>query len=339
MKVNLKFLSEKSGLSTTAVSLILNNKEVRVSDEKRKLVLELAEKYNYMPNSMAVGLVTQKTKTVGFIIPDITNLFFAEIAKKVEHCLNKNGYSLILCNTNDNKDLERKYVGYLLNKGIDALIVCVTSETLFDSSFLDSYKKNDIPCVAFDRWSPEMECSSVSIDNMEGAYSAVTYLLNHGHRKIGCITGPIEGYSAKMRLEGYKKALNEWNLAINENYIAVGDYQFESGYIQGKKLLNSDITAVFVSNDLMAYGFYKAVREMEKKIPDDISVIGFDDLFFSNMIEVPLTSVRQNVDELADKICSMVLDSINGKKSQEHIFLPTTITERSSVKKLENMSE
>lgn len=336
MKVTLKYLSEKSGLSKTAVSLILNNKKVRVSEEKRKLVMDLADEYNYIPNSMAVGLATKKTRTIGLIIPDITNLFFAEIAKKVQLYLNNKGYSLILCNTNDDKELESKCADFLLNRGIDALIICVTSETLTNCEFLNEFKKNNIHCIAFDRWHPLMDCPSVSIDNEKGAYLAVKYLIDKGHKKISCLTGPIKSYSAKMRLDGYRKALTQAGIVFDDKLIADGGYHFQGGYEQGKKILELDVTAVFVSNDLMAYGFYKAAREAKKRIPEDISIIGFDDLYFSDMIDVPLTSVKQNIDELSKQIFNMVTKSIEGEKVDDHIFLPTTIVERNSVKSIHN---
>jgi LacI family transcriptional regulator len=219
-----------------------------------------------------------------------------------------------------------------LGRGIEALIICLTAESLIDSSLLDKFREQNIKCVVFDRWSPIMDYSSVTIDNEGGAYSAVKYLIDKGHRKIACLAGPLSSYSAQNRLKGYEKALIDSGIEIKKDLIAVGNYQFSGGYEQGLKLLDKDITAVFVCNDMMAYGFYKIAHEKDKKIPEDLSVIGFDDLFFSSMLDVPLTTVRQNIDKLSFEVCNLVIKSLNGNENIEHLSLETTISERDSVK-------
>jgi type I pullulanase len=290
MAVTLKFLSEKANLSTTTVSLILNGKNVRVSEAKKKRVLQLAKEYNYIPNSLAVGLVTKKTKTIGLIIPDISNIFFAEIAKNIEQEANLKGYSVILCNTNDKLSEEIKYANLLFSKGVDALVICPAIEAVDRFDYINKYIDARKGVIVFDRFFSGMLCSSVITDNLNGSIDAVKYLIKKGHTKIGCITGPLNSYSARLRIEGYRKALQDANIEINEDLIVAGDYKFESGYHQGLKIMEKDITAVFVCNDLMAYGFYHAAKKLGKKIPHDISIIGFDDLLFSSMLDVPLTS-------------------------------------------------
>ncbi len=335
MTVTLKFLSEQSNLSMTTVSLILNGKDVRVSEEKKQKVLALAKKYNYLPNSLAVGLVTKKSKTIGLILPDITNSFFAEIAKNLEKSFSKIGYSIILCNTNDKLIEETKYAKLLLAKGVDALIFCPTIESMDKCEYIDDFLSADKAVVAFDRFSADMNCSSVTCDNYQGSINAVQYLIDNGHTKIGCIAGPDNSPSAKRRIDGYTQALKMANLKFDEQLVMFGDYQFDSGYQAGKKLLQKDITAVFVCNDLMAYGFYRAVFEAGKKIPQDISVIGFDDLFFSSMLDVPLTSVRQNINDLSDTIYKLTIQALSGKNDKHNIVLDTNITMRNSVRSIQ----
>jgi len=330
MRTTLKFLAEEANLSTTAVSLILNGKNVRVSKEKKQKVLDLAEKYNYTPNSLAVGLVTKKTNTVGLIVPDIANAFFAEIAKNLERSLSYNGYSLILCNTNDNLSEEIKYAQLLLAKDVDALIVCPTIQSVENSKYIKSFIESGKKVVAFDRYSDDMPCSTVAGDNFLGSRQAVEYLIKKGHRRIGCIGGPADSYSAKLRIKGYMDALNDNGIKIDEKIIRQGDYKFDSGYEQGLELLKTDITAAFVCNDLMAYGFYRAVTEKNKIVPDDISVIGYDDLFFSSMLDVPLTTVKQNTESFSNEICRLM----NKNDDIEHVLIKTRIIERESVKDL-----
>ena len=334
MRATLKLLAEKTKLSVGAVSLILNNKDIRVSPEKRELVLRLAREYNYRPNSLAKGLVTKRSKTVGLILPDITNYFFAETAKYIEAELSQQGYSVILCNTLDRAEEEQKYIDLLLSRGIDALIICVATESLLDQTFLERLTKLDITCVAIDRWTETMTMPHVAVDNREGAKLAVRHLLDHGHRRIACLTGPLRALSARDRLSGYEEALREAGIAPHPQWVQEGDYQFESGYQQGLKLLQEDITAVFVCNDMMAYGIYKAVRESHKKIPDDLSVVGFDDLLFSQTLDVPLTSLKQSTLDIAARACAIVLNELNGKDHAQHVILPPSLSIRKSVKNL-----
>jgi LacI family transcriptional regulator len=176
-----------------------------------------------------------------------------------------------------------------------------------------------------------MDCSSVTFDNEGGAYSAVDYLIRQGHRKIGCVTGPLSSVSSEKRLSGYKKALRDNGLIIDEELIRLGDFHFESGYKQGLNLLDKDITAAFISNDMMAYGFYKAAREKGRVIPDDISVVGFDDLFFSSMLDVPLTTVNQDTDKMSGLISETVLKILKDEKVLEHHNLKTSLKVRNSV--------
>lgn len=334
MAVTLKFLSEKANLSITTVSLILNGKNVRVSEVKKQHVIQLAKEYNYIPNSLAVGLVTKKTKTIGLIIPDISNIFFAEIAKNIEQEANIKGYSVILCNTNDKLSEEIKYANLLFSKGVDALVLCPVIESADNFEYINKFMEASKGVIVFDRFFSGMQCSSVITDNFNGSIEAVQYLITKGHRKIGCITGPINSYSARLRIEGYKKALLDAKIAINEELIVPGDYKFESGYHQGLELMKKDITAVFVCNDLMAYGFYHAAKKLKKKIPQDVSVIGFDDLLFSSMLDVPLTSVKQNIDAISNNISNLLDKMLTGDLKINNVVLPTLITERSSVKNI-----
>lgn len=334
MSVTLKFLGEQAALSPTTISLILNGKGVRVSEEKKKRVLELAKKYNYIPNSNAVSLVTKKTKTVGLIVPDISNTFFAEIAKKIEELLNKIGYNVILCNTNDFVEEEIKCANILYSKGVDVLIVCPTVETTENFEYLNKFIDSNRGVIAFDRFSDQMPCSSVVTDNYNSSIEAVEYLINCGHKKIGCITGPLNSYSAKRRFEGYIEALKRHNIPVKESLIKYGDYKFDSGYYQGKKLLKEDLTSAFVCNDLMAYGLYRAIKEKNLIVGKDISVIGFDDLLFSSMLDVPLTTMRQNIDAISEKVFEIFEKIINKNYEKEEIVLKASIIERNSVCKI-----
>lgn len=333
MKVTIKDIAEESGVSATTVSLILNNKEVRTSPETKRKVLETARKLNYVPNSLAVGLITKRTNTIGLLLPDISNVFFSQMAKQLENLLVKRGYALFLCDTNDSDKEQAMYLRLLSAHAVDALVLCIANDTDKSLELLRDYRTNGIPVVAFDRFSDNMDCALVATDNVESAKNIVQHLIDSGHRRIACISEPIrKSYSS--RLEGYKQALSQNGIAYDEKLVARGDYRYESGYECAKKLLAEQPTAIFACNDMMAYGVYKAVEEKGLKIPDDISVVGFDDLMFSSTLSVPLTSVRQNVDGMCEKICNLVCDAIDGKVTKEKFVFTATAEYRNSVRKI-----
>ncbi len=333
-KVTLKFLSEKCGISTTIISKILNNKEVRVSQEKKDLIIELAKKYNYIPNLTAASLVTRKSKMIGLLLPDISNAFFSEIAKDIETNLSKEGYNLIFCNTNDSYELQERYANLLLGRGVDALIFCLTRGEADEVEFIERFIQHNIPLVGFDRFSVSECYSTVGTDNKKGVFVGTDYLIKNGHTKIGCIVGPRYSTSSINRLDGYKLALENANLSYNDELVTYGDYQFEGGYNACLELLKKDITAIIAFNDLMAYGAYKAIYDCGLNVPNDISVVGYDDLMFSQMLSVPLTSIAQNTKELSENVSRLVLDAINGIEHKKHILVAPNLHIRDSVKKI-----
>ena len=329
MRATLKFLSEQSGLSIAAISLILNDKPVRVSPEKKILVKNLAKQYNYKPNMTAVALVTKKTKTIGLILPDIVNPFFAVVASEINQKFHDAGYNIILCNTNNDIDLENKYAGMLEEKQLEALIICASDEN--HQCDLSGFYDQNIPVIFFDRYYADSNYI-VSIDNTEGARQAVKYLIENGHQNIAMITGPLSYRSARTRIDGYKEALVEAGLQVNEDYIVVGDYTFDGGQRAAKIIGEFDeVTAVFASNDLMAYGAMKEFSDSGKNVPNDISIVGFDDLNFSQMLRTPLTSVKQNLKELAENVFGLTMRAINGHVAPTHKVVATNLIERDSV--------
>jgi LacI family transcriptional regulator len=335
--MTLKDIAKEAKVSITTVSLVLNGKYGRVSQATIDRILEIARKNNYQPNQIAVGLVTKKTKTIGLIVPDIQNTFFAEAAKHIEDEASKAGYNVILGNTNGKVEEDLKYINLFKSRGVDGLIISFSADSTHKKEqdyLLKVLNSLNIPFMSLDRWVEGLNCPRVSIDHRKGGYIATKYLLESGHTKVACLTGPMNVYTARRRLKGYQEALEEYGITYDEDLVFEGNYQFESGYQGGKILLKKDITAVFISNDLMSYGFYKAVRESGKSIPDDISIVGFDDLFFSSMLDIPLTTIKQPVDKIAIESWQLLLDQINGQKSDENIKLEPLLIERKSVKRV-----
>jgi LacI family transcriptional regulator len=337
MRTTIKDIAQKTGLSITTVSLVLNGKADKISEESKELVLRVAKELNYRPNQIAVGLVKKRTNTLGLIIPDISNIFFSELAKGVEDEGRKYDYNVILCNTNDRHDLEVEYVNVLAAKGIDGIILDMSVEDSEEKarkslSLLLSY---GIPAVIVDRYSDDKNFTSIYIDNEQGAYLATQYLIDLGHKRIGCVTGPSSERTSMDRLRGYSKAMQEHNIPLDEELILEGKYQFWGGYNAAKELMNNDITAIFAFNDMMAYGVARALRENNVSIPKDVSLMGFDDIFFSEIFDIPLTTVRQPTYEIGQIAVKTIIDEIeNGKKIREDIVLQPKLQIRKSTRSI-----
>ena len=299
MRVTIKDIAKKTGYSISTVSLVLNHKSCRISEKTTQKVIQTAKEMNYHPNRIAVGLITKRTQTLGLIIPDITNAFFAEIAKGAESECQKRNYSLILCNTNDHPQKDVDYVNVLVDKGVDGILftMSVNSQVHKDLQCCRIVKQAEKPMILVDRTIPagneEEEIPYVSVDNELGGYLATKHLLQIGHRKIGFISGPMGAQSSQKRLFGYIRALQEANVTFDPKLIKTGDYHIDTGYWLSAELIREGVTAIFAGNDMMAYGVYKQAKERHLIIPDNLAVIGFDDLEFSQIMEVPLSSIKQ----------------------------------------------
>lgn len=339
MRVTIKDVAQKTGLSVSTVSLVLNHKPHRISEETKQRVLEAAKEMNYHPNQLAVGLIKKKTNTIGLIIPDITNMFFAEIAKGAEVECQKRGYSMILCNTNDSPQKDIDYVNVLLERGVDGIIFVMAVNALNHkakecSDLLEHFEK---PVVLVDRTVDELDMPTVSTDNELGGYLATRHLLELGHTKIGCITGPMGSQSAKQRFFGYIRALQEYSVPFRSELVAEGDYHADAGYNLSKKLLDQGVTAILGSNDMMCYGIYRRAHREHLKIPQDLSVVGFDDVTFSEMAEVPLTTVAQPAYQIGCASVEKLLDVIGGENALERriVFPPELIVRKSTARPIE----
>lgn len=328
MRVRIKDIAEKTGLSVSTVSLVLSKKEHRIPVETCKRVIDVAKELHYRPNQMAASLVTQRTKTIGLIIPDITNMFFAEIAKSAENECQKAGYSIILCNTNDNPQSDIDYVNMLVGRGVDGILFAMAVNATVNKAeecFAISHQYEK-PIILVDRVVPGLNTVCVLSDNEMGGYVATRHLLELGHKKIGCITGPMGAQSSKQRLFGYIRALQEYGVAFDTNYIKEGNYHTQSGFQLSKELFELDVTAIFACNDMMAYGVYKQAAFNGKKIPEDLSIVGFDDLQFSELMEVPLTSVSQPAIEMGQSAVKRMIKWIDHPDQQ-----PENITFKSEL--------
>lgn len=332
-RATIRDIAEKAGVSITTVSLVLNGKELRIASATKKKIIRIANELNYRPNQLAVGLITKKTNTIGLIVPDISNTFFGELAKGAEKEASSCAYNIILCNTNDNPDKDVEYLNILLDRGVDAVIM-VPSANSADSmakKCLTLMEQCQKPLVLVDRIKMGEKHTSISVDHEQGGYIATKYLIENGHTRIGCITGPLGMLNSRLRFLGFKKALKDSDIRFQAKYVEEGNYHVEDGERLAEGLFENKVTAIFAFNDLMAYGVYKAAAKHGCRIPEDISVVGFDDLFYSGIMEVPLTTIHQPSYEIGEAAVKRIVELVKDENTKKEaiIFKPKLIVRNS----------
>lgn len=323
MRTTIKDIAAMTGLSITTVSLVLNNKPSRISEQSKALVFEAAKKLHYRPNELAVGLIKKHTKTLGLLLTDICNPFFASLAKGVEACCSREGWTVILCDTGESHDKELAYMQTLSSKNVDGIIYCASMDSTAEK-FLESWEMMEllgIPCVVVDRSYEVPGIRSVSTDHVMGGWLAAEHLLKLGHRRIACVTGPRHLDVCRDRLEGYRMALNKYQIPYDPALICEQRFSIESGRQAVAQLAGQPYTAVFAFNDMMAYGVCQELRAQGLRIPEDVSVIGYDDIYPSQILEVPLTTVRQPIEQLGIRAAQELIAAFSDKVPPEHRVL------------------
>lgn len=327
IKLTIKRIAELANVSTATVSKVLNGKDKNISEATRRRILEIVERENYRPNRIAKGLKLKKTNTIGLIVPDIKNLFFAEMAKGIEDAAEKKGYSVILCNSNNNRDKEEKYINMLQDRMVDGIIL-TTSENNIDLYFRDG----QVPIVLLDRnIDADLNIGRILTDNEEGGYIATKHLIDKGCKNIGFISSINKNFSSYNRFIGYKKALLESGYKINEKLIYTGSFSIETGYNGTLELLkNSELDGIFCGNDYIAIGAIKALKEKNIKIPDEVKIVGFDDILLAKYMEPPITTIRQPIYDLGKEAVNVLISIIDKKDTEMTKILKTELVERGS---------
>lgn len=325
MKMSIKELAKLANVSVTTVSLVLNDKPSRISETKKAEIRALASLHAYEPNFSARNLVTKQSKTIGLLIPDIENLFFSALAKKVEDELRQKGYSLIFVNSNDDYKQDLVLLKNLVNRGVDGLLLTVSNDgTKHKALYETLLKELNTPFVMVDRTIGNQEHPQVYFDNQLGGFMATQYLIEKGHSRIACLAAKDKSLNGYYRYKGYIKALKQAGYEINESIVFPGDYRFQSGYQIADKLVLENCDALFAGNDLMAYGAIKRLRELGKHVPNDIEVVGYDNLEFSSMLGINLPSVDQNIKELGKQSVELLLNIMNNIPTSKTIVLKPT---------------
>lgn len=325
--MTIKKIAEMANVSSATVSKILNGKDKYISEATRQRVLEIVEREGYISNAIAKSLKVKSTNTLGIIIPDVMNLFFSELARGIEDAAERKGYSVILCNSDNKTSKEESYIQVLQEKMVDGIIL-----TASEQSVSRSLKRRSTPMVLLDRdILIDSNVGRIIVDNKDGAYIAAKHLIKKGCKNIGFISSDNIGKSSGERLKGYRKALIEHNMEIDENKIYLHSYTIDTGYKGTIKLLeNNKLDGICCGNDLIAIGAIKALNEMKIKIPEEVKVIGFDDIQISQYIEPPLTTIKQPIYEMGEEAVKMLISIIENKSVGETKTLKTTLVERRS---------
>lgn len=301
----IKDVAEKAGVSVSTVSHVINRTRF-VSEDLRNKVLPVLDSMDYQPNRLAMGLRKKSSSAIGLIVADITNPFFSEIAWRIENLCHQNNYSVMLCNTGGNPSKEDYYLNRLSEWQVDGIIVVSSTSP---AAHLNTFNKPDMPLTLVDIDSPGYEMDSISVDNFSGGKLAAQHLASLGHKRIACISGNVENRYNQGRLNGFREGLAEAGLEVDEALVEKGDFNTFSGLNITNLLLEMEDrpTALFTCSDLMAYGAMKAAYVKGLKIPDDLSIVGFDDVFMSKYTLPPLTTVRQPIPELTEEAVNCFL--------------------------------
>jgi len=334
--MNINDIAHMVGVSKGTVSRVINNSKTGVSEETRARILKTIEEVGYIPNRMAGSIAIAKTKTIGLIIPDIQNLFFPQMVRGVENCAMENGYSLFLCNTDSSIRKQEIYLRAFMEKRVDGILIN-TCGVMQDRTLWKSICQSGIPIVLLDRKTSDFaDKPGIFIDNREAAYMGVSHLIDTGCRKILFLCGPKDVFTSSERLKGYCKALHIADIPYREDYVIYGTHTAQYGYDTIKELLPRypEVDAVFAGADTIAVGVLKALREMEIPVPDQISVLGFDNIMFSEFLSPPLTTVAQPIYDIgyraAEKLLSCIRHEPGSDKSE---YMGTVLIQRESTRK------
>ncbi|QUJ69484.1 substrate-binding domain-containing protein (plasmid) [Photobacterium sp. GJ3] len=332
----MKDIARLAGVSTSTVSHVINKSRF-VSEEIAARVNRAAKELNYAPSALARSLKVNRTQTIGMLVTTSTNPFFGEVVKGVERSCYQKGYNLILCNTEGDSERMKASIDTLLQKRVDGLLLmCSTLE----GEQIDVFERYpDIPVVVMD-WGPMSFVSDKIQDNSyQGGYLAARYLIDCGHQEIGCITGPLIKHQAQIRYEGFKHALSEAGLVVQHDWIVESDFECEGGYHAFNKIFASGSlpSVIFACNDMMAMGVINAANEKGIRIPEDLSLIGYDDIHIAKFMTPSLTTIHQPKYRLGQAAVETLLKRINKEITEPQVVqLEPTLVVRKSVRRVGN---
>jgi LacI family transcriptional regulator len=347
--VTIKDIANRANVSTATVSYVLNNSG-QISEETREKVIKIVEELNYKGNNIAKSLRTNKTNTIGVIVEDMTVFNSPQIIDGINEFIEKEGFHIILSNLRLNKKINNQFekinmISSEIEENIYDLLVRQIDGIIYvgehPRDVTEIVKCINKPVIYTYCYTNREEDYTVNYDDKEAAYTATNYLIEAGHERIAVISGLIDSISTHQRLQGYQQALADHNLIFNPDFIKVGNWEYETGYKKCKDLfsLKKVPTAIFAFNDLMAAGVIDAAGKMGINVPEELSVIGFDNREFSSFCQPKLTTVDLSLRQMGIKSAQILIDIINDndvKEERRDIRIKCSLIERESVKKIDS---
>lgn len=323
MPVTMKHIAELCGVSIATVSKIVNGKHDDVKDETRARVLKTIEEEGYFINTLARSMKTKNTKTLGLIVPDIKNAYYTDISRGAEDMANKEGYSLFLCNTDDSIRKEIGYLMKLMEKQVDGIIIIASMERDVE---MEKRLKINVPFAVLNKNTCYRDYAvRVDVNDYKGMYDAVTHLIELGHREIMYLQGATHLHFGEERLRGYKDALREKEIPYREELLGTARFNVDGAYeFLRENGLSSGTTAIVCGNDLMALGVMNWAREQSIKVPEELSVMGYDDTIFSVISSPKITTVNQNCHGVGGILVESLLKKIHQEEERQSVISVNT---------------
>ncbi len=327
----MKDVARLAGVSTSTVSHVINNNRF-VSEQVREKVEQAIRELNYAPSALARSLKINQTRTIGMLLTASSNPFYSEVVRGVENSCYERGYSLILCNTEGDEERMNRSLETLMQKRVDGLLMMCTETHLPSAEILNRYPS--VPMVMMD-WAPFEGRGDIIQDNaLLGGELATQHLIDRGYTRIACIAGPQDKTPARLRLEGFHKAMTSSGLPVLPGYVVDGDFEFQGGFNAMNQLLTLELLpeAVFTSNDAMAVGVYHALFQAGLRVPQDIAVMGYDNIELARYLTPPLSTIHQPKDELGELAIDTLIHRMSDPDaSQQTLVLTPELVERGSV--------
>jgi LacI family transcriptional regulator len=332
-------VAKQAGVSVSTAARVLSGRGY-AAEQTRQTVLEAARALGYVPNQIARSLRTRRTRTIGLLIGDVENAFYSTIAKHAESLAKDAGYHVVLCNSDDDPEIERGYLDLLEGMRVDGLIV---TPTLRNRGRLAQLIRQGIVVVQVDRKVDRLPADAILVDNEEGAYRAVFHLIEAGHSSIGVLPGDLDVPTARSRLAGYRRALEDRRIPVRDRLIKPGSFHRDHAFEDATELIRARPapTAIFAANNILAEATLMALADLGLGVPGDVSVVGFDDVQWMRMVSPPLTTVRQPIADMARSAVELMLRRLDadGQAASKTVMFRTELLERGSVARVRNSGQ
>jgi LacI family transcriptional regulator len=318
MRTKINMVAQKAGVSIATVSRAFNEQEL-VKEETRSRIIQIAKELNYKPSPIARGLATQTTNTIGVILPDLVGEFFMDIIHGIDEEAYKSNQYVLISSSHSQRNMVETIVEFMASGRVDGVILMAPQ---MHHDVADFLKKSKRPIVLINSCPDLADVVNFQIDNYQGAFSLVEHLIWHGYKEIAIVKGPSENFDAQERHLGFLDALHKNNLSSKSSFEVSGDFEIKSGYYAFMRLMSQSKKpeAIFMSNDMMAVGAYEAAKVSNIKIPQDVAIVGFDDIYLSKLLNPRLTTIHVPISELGAKAVNYLLRMINGEVNPKKTY-------------------